>query len=368
MNPEVFRKSWAVILAGGSGTRFWPKSLKKKPKQLWALGGGSKTMLELTLERLDAIIPPERRLIVTNKEQMALTQEIAGKSCHHFLPEPEGRNTAAALTLAALEIKYLSDSSDDSTMLSFHADHIISEDKLFLESLEHAVLSSQKSYLTLVGIKPKGPETGFGYIKKGKPLGNPEHTTYKVEAFFEKPDLSTAKDYVKDGSYFWNSGLFIWNNAFFLQELQQNLTHTYTSLNHFYEQKRSHISCFESQDFINCYKKLEDISIDHGLLEKSSRIAVTTSSMTWLDVGSWDALPKAFPIDSSGNFVSGETFLSETKNCVIDASHQFVATLGLEDIVVVTTEKAVLVCHKDKAQEVKKIVSYLKEQEKNDLL
>ena len=365
MNPDKFKNSWAVILAGGAGTRFWPKSLKKKPKQLWALGGGSKTMLELTLERLDPIIPPERRIIVTNITQINQTKEIAKNACKHFIPEPVGRNTAAALTLAALEVKYLSDSSNESTMLSFHADHIIQENDIFLQTLEEAVTLSEKKYLTLIGIKPKAPETAFGYIKIAENiLGD----SFLVEDFCEKPNKNIAKQYLKEGSYYWNSGLFVWNNSFFLEEMKKNLQKTHEDLHSFYLDNRSEKNCFESGEFEKTYHNLQNISIDHALLEKSKCIAMTASNMSWLDIGSWDSLPKAFPKDKSGNFVSADSFLWETKNCVIDSEKKFVATLGLEDIIIVTTDKAVLVCHKSKAQEVKKVVTYLKENHKENLL
>jgi len=369
INIKNFEKAWAVILAGGNGTRFWPKSLERRPKQLAILGTNKKTMLEITLDRLDSIIPKERRIIVTNEAQMELTKKIAAESCHHFIPEPVGRNTAAALAIAALEIKYLTNSDNDIVMLSFHADHIIKDCDLFLKSLEESVSVAKENYLTLIGIKPNTPDTGFGYIKAGSQI-NKENclNSYEVRHFFEKPKKEVAEAYLKEGSYFWNSGLFVWKNNVFLSEIENKLSDTFIKLTHFYEKNRNEKNCFSQKNFLELYKTLENISVDHAIFEKSNKIAMTTTNMNWMDVGSWDALAKAFPRDKNGNVTSGDYFLFETKNCVIDAGDKFVATLGLENLIVVTVDNSILVCHKDKAQEVKRVVEFLKENDKTKFL
>lgn len=361
INVKNFEKAWAVILAGGSGTRFWPKSLQRRPKQLATLGTNKKTMLEITLDRLDPIIPKERRLIVTNEKQMELTKKVASASCSHFIPEPIGRNTAAALAVAALEIKKQTASDSDTVMLSFHADHIIKDEDLFLESLEESLQVAKEDYLTLIGIKPTKPDTAFGYIKVGNKV-SAENTSksYEVSSFFEKPKKDVAENYLKEGGYFWNSGLFVWKNQVFLNELEDKLPETFKKLSSFYEERNHKESDFTGETFRDLYESLDDISVDHAILEKSKKIAVTSTSMNWMDVGSWDALPKAFPTDSSGNIVSGDSFLLDTKNCVVESENKFVATIGLEDLVIVAVDDSVLVCRKDRAQDVKKVVEYLK--------
>ena len=360
MKDKSFESAWAVILAGGNGTRFWPKSTQEKPKQLCSFGSDTETLLEKTLSRLDPIIPKERRIIVTSKKQIELTKKIAHKACDHFLSEPLGRNTANALALAAREIAYLTENDPETIMMSFHADHIIQEEDLFLKSLEEALKPAQKNYLTLIGIKPDKPETAFGYIKATDSLEF--QNTYRVDCFSEKPDLKTAEAYVETGHYYWNSGLFVWKNSFFLEELKQYLPDSYEKLDAFYRKDRSNKDALKKSSFETLYKNLENISIDHALLEKSPHIAMISSPISWADVGSWDSLPKVLPKDQKGNtLLSDETFLLDTENCILDGGKKFVATIGVKDLVIVATETSILVCDASRAQEVKKVVEHLKE-------
>lgn len=369
MLSTQFENCWAVILAGGSGTRFWPKSLQSRPKQLSTLGNNKQTMIELTLKRLDPIIPPERRIIVTHKNQTELTRKIVGDSCFHIISEPFSKNTAAALTLASFEIKFQTDSNHKPIMLSFHADHIIKEENLFYQTLVEAVSLAKKNYLSLIGIKPKKADTAFGYIKtKNKISERTLPNSYSVDNFCEKPNLALAQKYLAAGNYYWNSGIFIWKNQIFLEEIQQKINNTYSKINHFYSSYRHEDHCFQKPEFHTLYNELDEISIDHAILEKSSKIAMISSAMNWADIGSWDALPEVFPTDPLGNLVSGDSYLYKTKNCVIDSKEKFVATLGLTDIIVVAIEDSILVCHKDQAQEVKRVVAHLKEKKKNDFL
>ena len=210
---------YAVILAGGSSTRFWPKSRQKSPKQLCSIGSATQSMLEITLARLDGFIPPERRMIVTHKDQIEGTREIVGDRCKHFLAEPDARNTGNALALASLELEKIHSGDQPAVMVSLHADHVIKKVDSFLSSIENAITVAETGRLTLLGIVPEGPETGYGYIERGEdlPLGA------KVASFREKPELAIAEEYVKSGKFYWNAGIFVWRTQDILKELEEFL-------------------------------------------------------------------------------------------------------------------------------------------------
>lgn len=369
MNKEVFANCWAVILSGGNGTRFWPKSRSKNPKQLLCISDPDKTMLEVTLDRLDPIIPPSRRIIVTNQEQVELTRKVVGDRCKFIIPEPIGRNTAAAVALAAFEVEYQSAGCEQACMLSFHADHHIKSTDDFYASLREATILAQRNFLCLLGIVPSRPATEYGYIKKSSEIdkANLPHS-YLVDNFFEKPDLNRAKEYVGSGDFYWNSGIFVWKNSFLLKEISFHIKDLYDSLHSFYTHKRSQKNCFSSHEFKETYSGFDSISIDCALLEKSKHIAVVSSVMQWNDIGSWDALSEVLSTDANGNLSFDEVYYEGTSNTTINVPKKFVAAIGIKDIIVIDSGDSLLLCHKDYAQKVKNIVSYLKDNNKQDLL
>lgn len=364
---------YAVILAGGSGTRFWPKSRRRLPKQLCKIGNSEKTMLEITLDRLDGFIPPENRLIVTHVDQWELTSQLVGDRVARIVSEPEARQTAAALTFGTLAVNELHEQSvkdksftgEAPVMISLHADHVIRDVEGFRAALSEAVsVASSQDKLCLVGIKPTRPDTGFGYIEIGAPLKDTQ--SYCVESFREKPDLRTAKEFLAKGTFLWNAGLFVWKTDVILDELRRFLPATYEV---FEDIKSRHGSVLQasSQDLSTHYRKLQKIAIDHAVLEVSDHVAVTQADIGWQDVGTWSALDEAFKADENGNLVFTDATLIDCRNTTVDGNGPYVAALGLHDLVVVAMNDAVLVAPKERSQEVKLFVESLKEEGRETL-
>lgn len=355
---------FAVILAGGSGTRFWPKSRQKWPKQLCSLGGSRETMIEITLRRLDGFIPPERRIIVTHKDQAEATKKIVGDSCPLIIAEPDARNTANALALAALQIEKMSKHSHP-IMVSLHADHVIEREDAFKESICTAIEVAKSEELCLVGIVPKYPETGYGYIERGVVRNEPG--AFRVASFREKPDLKTAETFVASKKFYWNAGLFVFPVGLFLDELGARLPATVKALRELGDSAKS-FGSIDQQRFAQVYSSLPKISVDHAVLEVSKRVSVVEADIGWQDVGSWDALAAGFKTDQQGNFVQGDAMLLDSSGCTVDTDGPFTALLGLKDIVVVHAKGAILVCPKQRSQDVKLVVDRLKELGRSELI
>lgn len=356
-------EAFAVILAGGSGTRFWPKSRIKEPKQLCKIGSAEKTMIELTLDRLDGFIPPERRMIVTHHLQINKTREIVGEKAKFFIAEPEAKNTAAALTLAALEVKQIA-GSDQVVMFSFHADHVVDSTPKIQNTLNHAKRLAEEEKLALLGIVPDSPATGYGYIEKGEPFL--EKGSFLVKSFKEKPDLPTAKQYQASGNYFWNSGIFTWRVDLFLHQMSEYLPRTLTTLERIQADHGLLFSQMSLSQLADGYASLQNIAIDHAVLELSNKTAVVEAHFKWKDVGSWDALDQCFGSDAQGNLVYGQAELIESTGCTIDSDGPLIAAIGLKDLVVVAAKGAVLVCPKSRSEEVKKVVAKLKDSQQTE--
>lgn len=359
---------YAIILAGGSGTRFWPKSRQKTPKQLCAIGDAEDTMIEVTLQRLDGLIPPSRRIIVTHQDQIDLTRQIVGSACEHYIAEPDARNTANALAIAALELEAKHQGERDPVMISLHADHVIQKEIAFRHALQAAVATAEKGYMTLLGIVPTYPETGYGYIEQGEGLSS-DLASFKVASFREKPDRVKAEEYLATKQFFWNAGIFVWKNQVILRELTERLPNTIRDLRQLLENsdKTSYEDIPKAQ-LAATYQQLTKISIDHAVLELSSNVACVSADIGWQDVGSWDALSKCFEQDEDGNLFYGDVIAIDTENTTIDTDHLLVATVGLNEMIVVCSKNAILVCPKDRAQEVKDVVAYLKENQRENFL
>lgn len=359
---------YVTILAGGSGTRFWPKSRHLTPKQLTRIGGAAKTMLELTLERLDGFIPPERRLIVTHQDQAAKTKAIVGTAVAAVVAEPQARNTANALALAALQIEAMATAAgiQDPVMISLHADHLIRDVPAFLTALDHAVRAARSGWLTLLGITPEYPETGYGYIEQGAPLAGLQQT-FAVTSFREKPPLAVAQDFIARGGFLWNAGLFVWKTGVLLGELSERLPATVQGLRGL-SRPQSGFTQVDTEAFSKLYAALPKISIDNAVLEVSRKVTVVPATIGWQDIGSWDALDRCFSGDAAGNLVFGDALLIDAKGTTIDTDGTFVAALGVEDLVVVAAHGAVLVCPKARAQDVKLIVERLKSLGRQELI
>ena len=348
---------YAVILAGGSGTRFWPKSRQLSPKQLCAIGNAKETMLETTLKRLDGFIAPDRRLIVTHEQQIESTKQIAGAACPHYLAEPDARNTANALALAALDIETRHQGADTPIMISLHADHVIENVDAFKQSVRNAIDSAKEGYLCLLGIVPDKPETGYGYIERGASLSE---TAFKVSSFREKPELELAKSYLESCNFLWNAGIFVWSIPTIIAELDHAIPTAMNALRGLKPEAGVGFRSCPSESLRSVYQGLPKISIDHAVLEVSKKVSVVDADIGWQDIGSWDALAKTFPTDQQNNISFGNTMLIDCEGVTADSDGDLVACLGLKDIVVVKAKGAVLVCPADKAQDVKKIVEALK--------
>jgi len=350
----------AVIIAGGSGTRFWPKSRENLPKQLLNISGQG-TLIQNTVGRISPVIPVENIWVITNEQHAFETcyqLKKMGVPPSQLLTEPIARNTAAAIGYSA---KILSQRNPDAIMAVFPADHVITTIEPFLKLLKQAETIANENHLVTLGIKPTSPETGYGYIKQGKAI---EENSFKVDRFIEKPDKLTAEKYLKEGSYYWNSGIFVWEVSTLLNEISLFLPKLYEQLEKLTSNTAPIKGKYPYQKLSESGKKifhsLESVSIDHGVMEKSTNVAVLPAEIGWNDVGTWTSLAKISKNDSHGNVINGNVVSVENSDSIIQAENRLVAALGLKNIIVVDPPDALLVCAKERAQDIKKIVEKIK--------
>ncbi|MEW5705281.1 MAG: mannose-1-phosphate guanylyltransferase/mannose-6-phosphate isomerase [Actinomycetota bacterium] len=359
-DSKNLKNLYGVILAGGSGTRFWPLSREMSPKQLLKVFG-TESLIWHTIKRILPLVPQEQVYIVSNSKLAVeiRTNLITGKEPFDkvgYLVEPEARNTAPAIGLAALHIESI---NPDAVMFVLPSDHIIGNPEDFLSSLKHAASLAQAGYLVTLGLKPTRPETGFGYIKVGDPLAehSTAHPAYIVDRFVEKPDKETAEQYLQSGEYFWNSGMFIFKAKTILDEIKRLMPGLHNTLLRFKELSLDEWGSEKAKDI---FCEAESTSIDYGILEKSSNVAVIPVDLDWSDVGSLTAIGDFLEKDEAGNVIVGNVIDAESKNSIIYGEDRLVATLGLEDMIVIDTHDATLVCPRNRAQDVRKIVDVLK--------
>ncbi len=348
---------YIVIMAGGSGTRFWPLSRVDMPKQLLKIYG-EETLIQQTIARVSSLVPFNRIFIVTNKKHAEQIRfQVPEITKENFIIEPLAKNTAAAIGLAAVHINHL---NPDAVMGVLSADHVIRNTDQFLNIMHDAFKVASMDYLVTIGLKPTRPETGYGYIESGETIEGGELATGRVIAvkrFIEKPDIETAKKYLRDNHFFWNSGMFVWKTGRILEEIGCFMP----ALSQGLKEIEAAIGKGDEEDVSRkAFSKLESVSIDYGVMEKSVRVAVIPADFGWNDVGSWTALDEISQRDDGGNVIAGNVIDIDSENSIIYATDRLVATLGLKDMVVVDTEDATLVCRKDKAQDVKSIVERLK--------
>ncbi len=347
-------KKTALIMAGGRGERFWPRSRQNMPKQFLSLTDDGKTMIQLTVERILPLVNMEDIFIVTNRSYKDLVREqLPDLPDENILCEPVGKNTAPCIGLGAVHIakKY-----GDAVMMVLPSDHLIKYTSLFLNTLSDACeVAEQGGNLVTLGIAPDCPETGYGYIKF-----QPEQTlgrAFAVERFVEKPDLETAKAYLASEQYLWNSGMFIWKTSTILKNLQTYLPETYRGL---YKIGEAIGTPMEEQVLEREFQAFEAESIDYGVMEKAKNIYILSGAFGWDDVGSWLAVGRIKRSNELGNVVNGNVVTVDTRNTTIQGSEKLIAAVGLEDMIVVDSEDALLICEKDHAGDIKKVLENLK--------
>lgn len=356
---------YGIIMAGGSGTRFWPLSRKSLPKQFLNLTGKD-SMVNETIDRLAPVIEKDHVFVVTNAAHADLTLRMTdGRIARdHILAEPAARNTAACIGYAAMEIvrKY-----GDGIMGIFASDHYIKDEPGFREVLERAIRTAEDGdKLVTIGIRPYFPSTGYGYIKRktsGRSVG--ETGASEVEEFVEKPDLETAEKYLESGEYLWNSGMFIWKASVILEQFEKLLPDIYAHLLTIGESMGTER---ERETIDEVYPKIPKISVDYGIMERAENVFVLEGDFGWNDVGSLDAIGIMHEPDENGNVVCGESVSLDAKNCISYGEDKLIALVGVENLIVVETGDTVVVCGKDRAQDVKKIVERLETEGKDKYL
>ena len=354
-----------VIMAGGKGERFWPKSRTNLPKQFLSLTDDGKSMIQHTVERLRGLVEIENIYVVTNKlYESLIIEHIPNLPFENIIIEPESKNTAPCIGLAAVHI---AKKDPESKMIVLPSDHLIKFNEIFLDTLRIGldVVEDGESIVT-IGITPNYPETGYGYINFKKGVLTHELTNvYEVLKFVEKPNLEKAKQYLTSGEYLWNSGMFIWKVSTILKCFEELLPEVYAGL-------KEIESKLNTEEYLETLKKvfseIPSESIDYGIMEKAKNIYVIPGNFGWDDVGSWLSLERINNTDHDGNIISGNVVTINTKNSIIQGSKKLIATIGLENIIIIDTDDALLICNKDRTQEVKEVIANLKVSNRTEYL
>ena len=361
----------AVILAGGRGTRFWPRSRTRTPKQLLNIVGKD-TMLEQTVARLRPLIPADRIWTVTNAAQTAaVKKQLPAGARKQVLTEPLGRNTAAAIALAAIHVRHAS--KGDALMAVLPADHFIAQPDKYRKIVSAALeLAREPGRMIVLGIPPTRPDTGFGYVERmGDALASSDFPAFAVRRFTEKPALEVAKEYVASGNFQWNAGMFFWRVSTFLDNLKMFLPKTHEALESLAETigKRTN-----ERRLRTIYPKLENISVDYAILENATRqegtpqVYVIPADIGWSDIGSWAAVYELLTKHSGDNVLAGHGLALDATGNFLYSPTKFVAAIGIRDLIVVETPDALLIVPRDRAQDVAKIVKSLEERKLTKLL
>jgi mannose-1-phosphate guanylyltransferase len=361
----------AVILAGGRGTRFWPRSRTRTPKQLLNIVG-DKTMLEQTVSRLAPIFPPSRTWVVTNAEQAAAVRAQVPRAARaQVLTEPAGRNTAAAIGLAAIHLIHRSHGAD-ALMAVLPADHYIAQAELYRKIVRAALDSAARpGTLIVLGIPPTHPETGFGYIERGARAKGGRAPIYAVRQFTEKPEAARARRYLASGKYYWNAGMFFWRASTYLAQLKRFLPTTHDAL---LRLAQTVGTPRYNSTLARIYPRLENISVDYAVLEPATRardaarVFVIPAEIGWSDIGSWAAVYELLAKTAGENVAAGKFFALDSAGNFLWSPRKLVAAIGVRDLVVVDTPDALLVCPRERSQDVGKVVKWLEEAKRRDLL
>ena len=352
-----------VIMAGGIGTRFWPCSRKDTPKQVLAIGDKI-PLISATVARIQQMIPLENIWIVTNADQKSVLQaNLPEVDDDHFILEPMGKNTAPCIGLAAVHLRHV---DPDATMIVLPADHRIKEGNKFRECLQIAVDQAvNNKCLVTIGIQPSRPETGYGYIQYDQKAESKDKLVYPVKTFAEKPNLKTAKLFLKSGDFLWNSGIFVWTVDTILHEIEEHIPELHAGLMNIDRVWGADL-CDDTLQQV--YRATKSISIDYGVMEHTHNVKVVKGKFSWSDVGSWEEVYRISLKDKSGNAVEGETLMVDSENCLVHSPDHLTAVLGINNLVVIHTSEATLICDREKTQDVKKVVEILLRQKEEKYL
>jgi mannose-1-phosphate guanylyltransferase len=352
---------YAVIMAGGVGSRFWPRSTERKPKQLIRIFGEN-TMIQDTFRRLEGIVPAENVYVITNKVQkMRVKEQLPQLPETNIIDEPFGKNTAACIGLASVIIKK---KNPEAVAITLPSDHLIRDDQEFRNCLMTAAEFAYKSKgLVTIGITPNRPETGYGYIQFDEKEAAPNIN--KVLTFAEKPNLSTAREFIESGDFLWNAGIFVWRVDAILDEIKIHLA----DLNDGLQKIEDYIGTSEFQkQLVQVYGQLKSISIDYGVMEKSENVYLTKADFYWNDVGNWEAVYEIADKNEDGNALVGDVYTEKTYSSYIFSPGKFTATIGIENLIVINSKDALLICHRSNAQDVRQVVDYLKMNKRTELI
>lgn len=354
---------YAMIMAGGSGTRLWPLSRRGRSKQSLKLVG-NRSMFQLATDRLAPLFKPEQILVVTRQDQsVMLSSQVPELHFSNFINEPIGRGTAPAIGLAAI---HLLQREPEAMMAVLTADHYIADQERFRQALEAAASVARDGHLVTLGIKPTSPSTAFGYIEQGQSVGVAHDLqVFRVERFIEKPKMDVARNMVASGKYSWNSGMFVWRVDRILEEFKDQMPELYAQL---MEVKTALGKPEAGEVLAHVWDQVAEQTIDYGVMEHAKDVVVIPIDIGWTDVGSWASLSELLPHDQDGNIFVGPYEEIDTHNTFVFGGKRLIATIGVKDIVIVDSEDALLICAKKREQEVRQLVDLLKTNGENDWL
>lgn len=356
-------KSFAIIMAGGVGARFWPYGTNKLPKQFLPVTNSADTMLQLTVKRVMNFVPHERIFISTNSQYIGeVKKQVPKIPLENIIGEPVGRNTAPCIGLASIMLRQY---EEQAVMFVTPADHLIDDTDEFNKTVNAGLEFVEKhDAIVTMGIVPTHPETGYGYIQYiDDAVFTVEHdkyenvSIYKVKTFAEKPNLELAKVFLESGDFLWNSGMFIFRADVMLSEMQKSLPDLYHALGKI--EKTIHTNKYQAT-LEQVFAEIKGISIDYGVMEKSKNVYAIKASFKWSDLGSWDEVYRMRSKDKNNNVIMGDSFIKDSHNNLVMSPKGFIGMVGVEDMIIINTKEGLLICKKERSQEVKEIVDYLK--------